>query len=102
MINLKIVTSNSLLQNDVKELKIDGGRANNIIGRMGIKTIDELFARLNEVEKFPGAGKTTVNIFKTAIINYVIENSTYEQLRQMKLSITTKTGKGENVEIVRE
>lgn len=88
MLQIHLVTSEKMLQTDVRCLKIEKTRVYNVLGRLGIKTIGEAVDSLTKIEKAKGAGKDTIKTLKNAIINYVIENSTDEELRKMTIGGT--------------
>lgn len=80
---VKMIVTPEMLQASVKCLNTESARAINAFGRNKIYTVGDLIEKLDELPKYNGMGKLSINKVKNALVNFVIENSTDEQLRQM-------------------
>ena len=89
--NVIIEASSKTLNRSVRELDIVSGRAVNAMGRMGAKTIEDVINKWDELPKIHQIGYNTVKVIKNAVINFLIENATDEQLQRM--CITNKRPK---------
>lgn len=81
--NVIIEASSETLNRSVRELDIVSGRAVNALGRMGVKTVGDIIDKWDLLPNVHQIGVTTVKVIKNAVINFLIENATDEQLRRM-------------------
>lgn len=89
--NVIIEASSETLNRSVRELDIVSGRAVNALGRMGAKTISDIIDKWDQLPNVHQIGVNTVKVIKNAVINFLIENATDEQLQRM--CITNKRSK---------
>ena len=78
-----IEASSETLNQSIRELDITSGRAVNALGRMGAKTIGDIIDKWDQLPNVHQIGVNTVKVIKNAVINFLIENATDEQLQKM-------------------
>ena len=98
---IRMIVTPEMLQANIKCLNTESTRATNVFGRNNILTIGDLIDKLDELPKYHGMGQLSIKKIKNALVNFIIENSSDEQLRQMSFEGSGKISieGGETVEI---